>query len=189
MINTTFKKTLDVGYFHYEDMIKDAVIPIRVNCELKKRLEVEAKKSKVTLNAFINHILDNHISIIHPFNELGWNYISKSLLSTLLASHSDQELADIAKYESHEQEILIDYVYGNFNHETLLDYMSTFLALYKFPYKLNKETEEFVINHDMGKKWALFFVSVFGCLFDKTGHKVVIKKSSGSILSFSLVSK
>lgn len=54
-------------------MKKDSLIPVRVNIDLKNQLEAEAKKDKITLNALANKILQEHVSIISPFHELGWD--------------------------------------------------------------------------------------------------------------------
>lgn len=167
-------------------MKKDALIPVRVNSNLKNQLESEAKKDKVTLNYLANKILQEHVSTIKPFHELGWGFISKSLLTRLFDHFSDKDLIKMAQDEASEEKALIEYKNDKFNYETVLIFLTEFLDRYNLSYRTSKNNEEIVINHEMGKKWALFYVSVFENLLSELGYKITRKNIQSSILSLTI---
>jgi len=168
-------------------MKKDSLIPVRVNIDLKNQLEAEAKKDKITLNALANKILQEHVSIISPFHELGWGFISKSLMARLFDHFSDEELIKMAKNETSEEITLIEYKSGEFNYENVLIFLTDFLEMYNLPYRISKNNgEEIFINHEMGRKWALFYAVVFENLLNKLDYKITRKKIQGSILSLTI---
>lgn len=167
-------------------MKKDSLIPVRVNSDLKNQLENEAKKDKITLNSLANKILHEHISTINPFHELGWGFISKSLTARLFDHFSDEELIKMAQDETLEEIALIEYKNGEFNYEGVLIFLTDLLEMYNLPYRTGKNNEDIIVNHDMGKKWALFYVSVFENLLNRLDYKVTKKKIQSSILSLTI---
>ena len=168
-------------------MKKDSLIPIRVNSNLKNHLESESKKNKITLNSLANKILQEHVSTINPFHELGWGFISKSLTVRLFDHFSDEELIKMAQDEISEEISLIEYKSGEFNYESVLTFLTDFLDMYNLPYRISKNNEEeIIVNHEMGRQWALFYATVFETLLNKLDCKITRKKIQSSVLSLTI---
>lgn len=170
-------------------MTKDSLIPVRVNNELKIKLEQEAEKTGISLSSLTNNILEGYISTILPFNEMRWIYISKSVFSILLDPYSDKQIVNIAKLNAApEHETLIELTYGVFEWHNTIYFLQELLKAFHFPYRSKQESgsSEFSIVHDMGKKWALFFFSTFESLVNKLGGKMSETVIKGSTLSFKI---
>ena len=127
----------------------------------------EAKEKQIHLNTLVSQIIDSYVNFGASVSKAGMIPISKSVPIELLEGYSEDQIKAIAKRT--QEKIRIDralQLRGKYNFETLIDILESWLKATGFSYRHNRDAENasrhiFIVQHNMGRKYSLFFVRSF----------------------------
>jgi len=146
---------------------KNTVISVRCNDDTKEKLEVEGEIKNVTLNALISQILEKHVSWDRFARELGFVFLTRPFLRALLDNVDDKTLTTIAVTTCRgAMRDSILYLRGEFTTETFLEALDLWLAASNIQFRhIKKDNNDiFIVQHDLGRKWSLYFSAVINSL-------------------------
>ena len=135
-------------------------ISVRIDKKILDKLRKHAKKEGTNLNSTISALLGFDVAWTIPASKAGWVPLPKATLKAIMDKLDDTEIEDIATNQAKNS--IRDLVYamtGNYTVKNLVDVILLRSAAAGFNHQEIEEGEEihFVIHHDMGIKWSLFF--------------------------------
>ena len=147
-------------------------VTLRFDSEILNQLRNEANQKRISLNTLASQIFQSHVEYDTYASKAGMISFPKSLLVRLIGGLSEQELEDLSKYiaknEFKDMTLLLrkEYTLSSF-----LDTIESWLRVSGFPYRRDEEindnrTQTFVIQHDMGKRWSMYFDRLFKYVFE-----------------------
>ena len=147
-------------------------VTLRFDNEILNQLRNESNQKRISLNTLASQIFQSHVEYDTYASKAGMVSIPKSLLIKLMGGLSEQELEGlskhIAKNEIKDMTLLLrkEYTLSSF-----LDTIESWLRVSGFPYRRDEDitdnhTHTFVIQHDMGKRWSMYFDRLFKYVFE-----------------------
>jgi hypothetical protein len=153
----------------YEAEIKDGAhieeensvnATFRINAGVMKKLRAESEKRQMSLNAYINQVLRQHVEwdLFEPM--IGMIPFPKPVLSSIFENLGTDEIVKLAngigKNTALEMSI---FVQGKFNAEMFVSWIETRMKNSGFEVARRVEedgTHSIIIKHDLGKNWSLY---------------------------------
>ena len=168
---------------------KSEVFSIRINPELKKKLQKESGAKDTNLNSLINSILIDHISCEINYADLGVAMMFRSVFKDVFDAVDKEKIIKISETTGKAELIkLQNYVYGSLDIETLL--IETERYLQKMNVKFNKFKEvqgtRYFVQHDLGKNWPYYLVHTVGPVLEEVGYRMTDKKFEEGLFSFTV---
>jgi len=117
----------------------------------------------------------------------------KSLLTRLMDGLSEQEVEDLSKYiAKNEIKDMTLFFRKEYTLSSFLDTIESWLRVSGFPYRrdgtddddyiASKRIQTFIIQHDMGKRWSVYFERLFKYVFEDLNlRKYTIDTTDNSI--------
>ena len=165
-------------------------ITFRIYSDAVSRLRKEANEKDISFNTLVNQILKNHVEWHSVAADAGFISVRRGFVKTIIDRLSDDEvkiLAEhIAKTTNHDILMIFE---NKINIESAINFLEAWLRASGFAYRYGlKEhnTHSFVIQHDMGKKWALYLGELFRHLFAECKANKFVYDARESTLSFLL---
>ena len=148
-------------------------VTLRFDNEILNQLRNESNQKRISLNTLASQIFQSHVEYDTYAGRAGMVSFPKSLLIRLMEGLDEEEVQDlskhIAKNEIKDMTLLLrkEYTLSSF-----LDTIESWLRVSGFPYRRDEEdigdnrTHTFVIQHDMGKRWSMYFDRLFKYVFE-----------------------
>jgi hypothetical protein len=148
-------------------------VTLRFDNEILNQLRNESNQKRISLNTLASQIFQSHVEYDTYASKAGMVSIPKSLLIKLMEGLGKQEVEDlskhIAKNEIKDMTLLLrkEYTLSSF-----LDTIESWIRVSGFPYRRDEDittdnrTQTFVIQHDMGKRWSVYFDRLFKYVFE-----------------------
>jgi hypothetical protein len=147
-------------------------VTLRFDNEILNQLRNESNQKRISLNTLASQIFQSHVEYDTYASRAGMVSIPKSLLIRLMGGLGEQEVQDlskhIAKNEIKDMTLLLkkEYTLSSF-----LDTIESWIRVSGFPYRRDEDitdnrTQTFVIQHDMGKRWSIYFERLFKYVFE-----------------------
>jgi hypothetical protein len=148
-------------------------VTLRFDNEILNQLRNESNQKRISLNTLASQIFQSHVEYDTYAGRAGMVSFPKSLLIRLMKGLGEEEVQDlskhIAKNEIKDMTLLLrkEYTLSSF-----LDTIESWLRVSGFPYRRDEEdigdnrTHTFVIQHDMGKRWSMYFDRLFNYVFE-----------------------
>ena len=168
---------------------KSEVFSIRINPELKKKLQKESGAKDTNLNSLINSILIDHVSCGTNYTDLGVAMMFRSVFKDMFDAVDKEKIIKISETTGKAELIkLQNYVYGSLDIENLL--IETERYLQKMNVKFNKfkeaEGTRYVVQHDLGKNWPYYLVYTVGPVLEEIGYRMTNKKFEKDLFTFTV---
>jgi hypothetical protein len=152
--------------------ISSGSVTLRFDNETLDQLRNEADQKRISLNTLASQIFQSHVEYDTYAAKAGMISFPKSLLIKLMEGLSEQEVQDLSKYiaknEIKDMTLLLrkEYTLSSF-----LDTIESWLRVSGFPYRRDEgitdnRTYTFIIQHDMGKRWSMYFDRLFKYVFE-----------------------
>jgi hypothetical protein len=145
-------------------------VTLRFDNGILNELRNESNQKRISLNTLASQIFQSHVEYDTYAARAGMVSFPKSLLIRLMEGLDEQEVDDLSKYiaknEIKDMTLLLrkEYTLSSF-----LDTIESWLRVSGFPYRRdedNNRTQVFVIQHDMGRRWSMYFERLFKYVFE-----------------------
>lgn len=165
-----------------------SIISVRVNEEVKKKLVLESELQGLTLNTLISKILIKHVSWDQFSDEIGMVMTTRPFLRGLLEAVSEETLKKLAVTvcRSAFRDAVV-YTTGELTILNLLKVLELWLnsSHISFRHITKGEKDKFIIQHDLGEKWSLYFVTVMSALFNDVDYRITDVVTTPQSIAFS----
>lgn len=166
------------------DEPKTESLSIRINKKILDKLKKYAKIEGTSLNSAISALLSFDVAWNIPATQSGWIPIPKDILKAIMDKLDDTEIEDIATNQA--KNAIKDLVYamkGTYTVKNSLEVLSMRSKAAGFDYNEVEEGEEthFVMHHDMGIKWSLYFKIMYETILYDLGCKVKLAMTENTI--------
>ncbi len=168
---------------------KSEVFSIRINPELKKKLQKESGDKDTNLNSLVNLILMNHISCETNYDDMGVAMIFRPVLRDMLDSVDKEKIIKISETTGKAELIkLQNYIYGRLDIKTLLIETERYLQKMNVKFKKFEEAQgtRYVVQHDLGKNWPYYLVYIVGSVLEEIGYRMTNKKFEKEFFTFTV---
>ncbi|MDH3313793.1 MAG: hypothetical protein OEM28_11720 [Nitrosopumilus sp.] len=143
---------------------------IRIPKYVYEKIEFEASSGDSHVSTIINNILRKYATWDRFVSDVGFMYMQKPLLRALFDKISDKDVVQVSKtigYARTRDAIL--FIGGKVNVKTIVDVVKLWLTSSKVPIRIieNDESIKFIVQHNLGKKWSIYFVTLLKELFSE----------------------
>ncbi|GFN40660.1 MAG: conserved hypothetical protein [Marine Group I thaumarchaeote] len=164
---------------------KNEVISIRVDSNLKEKLASECKNEHTSMNAVINRALLEYVGWNRHVKQGGWVTIFRSAFRSIIDLVEEKEIIRIGhEVGRDEYRASSKLFFGTVDVDSLtqmiIDYFDHMNVNYQ--HTTNEGKNRFIVKHDLGKNWVLYFISTVESLFGEIGY--MIKKEVACELCF-----
>ena len=167
-------------------------ITLRFRSEILDKLRHEARQKRININTLSSQILADHVEYGSYASTSGMVSFPKSLLVRMMERLSENEMEKlsehIAKNEFKDLTLLLK---GEYNLNSFLKTIESWLRISNFQYSYYLtdagNTHRIVIQHDMGKRWSLYFEKLFSYIFNDLPLTHRLKcETTDNIVAFSV---
>jgi hypothetical protein len=143
-------------------------ITLRFRNEILDKLRHEAAQKRINVNTLSSQVIADHIEYGSYASTSGMVSFPKSLLIMMMDRLSEVEVEKlsehIAKNEFKDLTMLLN---GEYSLSSFLHTIESWLRISNFQYSYNvtDNKHRLVIQHDMGRRWSLYFVKLFTHIF------------------------
>lgn len=160
-------------------------VSFRIPTETLKRLHKDADEKQVSLNTLANQIFAGYVSWDVSAAKAGWVVVQRGVLREILDMLDDEALQKIAKRTalcSKDARLMM------FGHDSLEGFYTTLrntLIKSGIGYREGSGIDgsrRFVIQHNMGSKWSLFFKTHYVESLNLIGHRANVQECTESTI-------
>jgi hypothetical protein len=157
---------------------------IRIDKRVLDKLRKHAKMEGTSLNSMINSLLTFDVDWHIPAASSGWVPIPKSILTAIMEKLDDNEISDIV--ENVARKTLKDLVLamkGKYATKEMLEVLGGRSKAAGFHYSEVDEGDNihFIMQHNMGKKWSLYFKSFYEMALNDLGCKAKFTMTDNTV--------
>lgn len=169
-------------------------VTLRFDNEILSQLRNEAKQKRISVNTLASQIFQSHVEYDTYASKAGMVSFPKSLLTRLMDGLSEQGVEDLSKYiAKNEIKDMTLFFRKEYTLSSFLDTIESWLRVSGFPYRRDggggdddyiagKRIQTFIIQHDMGKRWSVYFERLFKYVFEDLNlRKYTIDTTDNSI--------
>ena len=160
----------------------------RIEKDVLEKLRVDAKIDKITLNAYVNQILGEFLEWYAPAKKASMIPLPKILLVKIMNKLTEEEVLKIAEHMvTKEIKDIILILKKEHNLSAFLDTIESWAKTSNFPIsheQQNSSNHKYVITHEMGKNWSLYFGVLFTRMFEELGVSHVNFEITDKTLNF-----
>jgi hypothetical protein len=152
--------------------ISSGSVTLRFDNEILDQLRNEADQKRISLNTLASQIFQSHVEYDTYAAKAGMISFPKALLIRLMEGLDEHEVDGLSKYISkNEIKDMTLLLRKEYNLSSFLDTIESWLRVSGFPYRRDQDsidghTQTFVIQHDMGKRWSIYFERLFRHVFE-----------------------
>jgi hypothetical protein len=163
----------------------------RLNKDLLDGLKEEAEQKRTSLNTLVSQILQAHAEYYTFASKGGLISMPKTLLVRVMDKLGEQEVIQLSEHiAKNELKDTILLMKNNYTADSIMDFVESWTRAGGFPYRHHLEnrdkgkaasTHSFVMQHDMGERWSLYFVELFRFAFEQLGIKMDFQHTSNTV--------
>lgn len=139
------------------------VITSRVKEDVRRKLDDECQSKNITLNTLISQILSRHANWGRFAEEVGFVYTTKVATKAFLDSIPVKRIQEISHKECKSALInAVDFIQGEFNFENFIKTLDLWIesSNIEFRHITTDNGEKYIIQHDLGKHWSIYLISL-----------------------------
>lgn len=162
----------------------------RIDNEVLGYLNEESQQKRTSLNTLVSQILLSHAEF-HTFaSRAGMVSMPKTLLMRLMDKLSQKEVIELSEYIAmNELKDTVLLMKTHYDEMSLLQFIESWARVGGIPYRIHvkdddghSKTTSFVIQHDMGERWSLYFVELFKFAFEQMGRTISFQHTPSTII-------
>jgi hypothetical protein len=175
---------------------------IRIPAEIYEKIEMQSISEGTNISAVINSILRKYVTWDQFVSDIGFIFLQKPFLRTILEEIPESVVIKAAKTTCHAgMRDAISFIHGKIDIDSIIDVVRLWLSASNLPHRIitnnDENTIEFRIQHNLGKKGSLYFGTLLSTLFGELGiapkrsllkdhSTIIIFKNSASIKSMNI---
>jgi len=169
-------------------MTESDIVSIRIDNEVKDLLINEAKDKGISFNKLIRQILTRHVKWFTMAEKMDMISIPKAAYKKYTSYITDGEIKQIGLTvgkESFKNYTLLSS--GEFKIKPFIETLQLWLTINKLPFEYivnSKDSNEFVIRHDLGKKFSILLTAIVSSLVEELDHKFTMINNTDNNLTF-----
>jgi hypothetical protein len=148
-------------------------VTLRFDNGILNQLRNESNQKRISLNTLASQIFQSHVEYDTYASKAGMISFPKSLLIKLMDGLGEQEVEELSRYiAKNEIKDMTLLLRKEFTLSSFLDTIESWLRVSGFPYRRDEDNstdnsiQTFVIQHDMGKRWSMYFERLFRYVFE-----------------------
>lgn len=168
-------------------MKKSAIISVRVDTDVKNKLEVESEMKSLTLNTLIGQIISKHISWDRFAEDIGFVFLTKPFLRAILSHVPEKEMTNIAVTVCRgAMKDATIYMYGEMTIDSFIKSLDSWLAASHIPFRhiQNNDTNRYVIQHEIGLAFSRYLITVINSILNEFKFKAAKQDITDQSTSF-----
>ena len=154
---------------------KTEVTSFRLESNALAEMRKIAENEKVSLNTLVSQIFDQYINWSHSATKAGFVPFPKTMLIKIFDKLNDEQIIDVANYVVDEQmKSLMLVVRKAYTVEDFVKGLGYWAKTSNFHFRYvekSEKTHQYIMQHDMGKKWSLFYKRIFEQTLIQLGAK------------------
>ena len=164
------------------------VLSIRIDEKIKNLLEKEALDKEISFNAVLRHILTRHVKWYNMVEKMDMISMPKKAYRTYIkhiTTHDIKKMGLTVGKESFKTYTLFNS--GEFNIKSFIETLKIWFDVNKiaFQYVVNDNDDiEFIILHDLGKKFGVLLSAVVSSVTKELGKKFTVNYMTDDKLTF-----
>ncbi len=153
-------------------------------------LRREANEKRLSLNTLASQIFQSHMEYHRYTSRAGMVSFPRGLLMRMMERLSAEEVEMLSEYvaknDIKEVTLMLRKEYSLL---AFLDMIESWLRVSGFPYRRDRigtdeSIESFIIEHDMGNRWSLYFEKLFRHVFEDFDKKKAVFHVTDNTISF-----
>jgi hypothetical protein len=163
----------------------------RLDVDLLDGLKEEAEQKRTSLNTLVSQVLRSHAEY-HTFSSKGGMIsMPKNLLIRLMERLSEQEVIALSEHiAKNDLKDTVLMMKSNYTADSVMDFIESWTRVGGYPYRHHVENNSdgkserkhtFVMQHDMGERWSLYFLELFRFAFQQTGVRLNFQHTANTI--------
>lgn len=160
----------------------------RIEKEVLEKLRIDSEEEKISLNALVNQVLAQHVEWNSPAKKSGFVPLPKILLKKVMDNLTEKQIILVSEYMvKNEIKDIILVLRKEHNVNSFLDAIESWAKTSGFPFShkdKGSSTHKYVITHEMGKNWSLYFGIIFTRILEELGVKHVNFEITNKSLNF-----
>ncbi|MGC1426756.1 MAG: toxin-antitoxin system HicB family antitoxin [Nitrosotalea sp.] len=157
---------------------------LRINAESIDLIKENAHKENVSVNQFINRLLDTAVYWNLHARSAGWIPMPKQILLELIKKSSDAEIEELAdKLGKQIAKDILLFTDKKYDVDSWIDFLRIRSQVSGFEFTEHKEDNiiKCIIHHSMGKKWSIWFQRFYNNVMTDMNAKVKFEISENII--------
>ncbi len=164
-------------------------VTLRFDGELLKQIKNEADQKRISLNTLASQIFKTYAEFSGAAAKAGMVSFPKNLLIRLMNRLSEDEVRllsqEIAKNEMKDTLLMMK---RNYSAESFVDFIESWIRASGFPFSHDQSgnMHNFIIQHDMGRRWSLYLEELFKFVFYDLGAKWTDFQTTDNTIMFNV---
>jgi len=164
-------------------------VTFRFDNGILNQLRGEAAQKRISLNTLASQIFQSHVEYDTYASKAGLVSFPKSLLVRLMDRLSKQEVDKLSEYiAKNDIKDMTLMLRQEYTLSSFLAMIESWLRVSGFSYRRDGtgRVETFVIQHDMGKRWSVYFETLFSYVFEDLNQKKPLFDITDNSIAFKL---
>ena len=160
----------------------------RIDLELMDKLQQEADLKQVSLNTLANQIFKEYVEWYASAPKGAYVPVRRSLIVRMLDDLTDDEILDYAKTTARESRNINLLLTGEYTLQSVLRVIEHKVRIsgYRYRREIKDDYQNYVVQHDLGRKWSLYLGELFRAEFEEVGLKNAEFETLEDVLVFKI---
>lgn len=165
-----------------------SIVSIRIPQKYKEKLIEKAEQENITVNTIVGKMIQDQMDWREYAESIGFVLVTKALLKLLIQDSNESKLLKIAEENKTTIKNVIKYINGEVNLDTFLRTLNLWLHNNHLPfrYTVKDSTIQYVIHHEMGKKWSKYLHHLNSSILNDIGHATMNEEIEDDTLAFEI---
>ena len=151
-------------------------ISIRIDSNLRNKLNEKCQERKISLNTLINHLLEKQVNWNELTDEMGWVSMFRTTFKELMEQSPTKKIEEIGKRTADSDlKNSLNYFYGIVNVDSILDMFKKRCQSMNVKFRVIpiNGNNKIVIHHDLGKNWPHFVIAQMNTILNEIGYRII----------------
>ena len=159
-------------------------ITFRIDSQKLKTLRECADENQVSLNTLVNQILTGYIEWDMVAVKAGYATIQKDILKEMFEAVDEEALRSIALKTADSSKDIMLVMTGQVSLEAFFSILRNRAKRSGFTFREYEENgmKKFILQHEMGRNWSVFFKIHCERLVNNAGHKAKVEFTDNTLI-------
>jgi hypothetical protein len=138
-----------------------------------EELQQEADLKQISLNTLANQIFREYVEWYASAPKAGYVTVRRSLIVQMLNDMTEEQVLEYARITAVDSRDINLLLTGEYTLSSALRVIEHKIRIsgYRYRRELKGDMQNYIIQHDLGRKWSLYLGALFKAEFEEVGHK------------------